>query len=137
MSSLTLSYKGGHYHDISSLLSCIRASMSVPGITGSLSGIIHRENFGSNSRDPVEMLNSHSIELISSEKYDVIDQNSVELLTDALLVEPIPYRSACNDGVTHVLVLRTKPDPCTYLGPKNPVGIYEKVFLPHSHCKYR
>ena len=35
-----------------------------------------------------------------------------EPLADAFLVEPIPYRSAVEDGATHVIVLRTRPDPC-------------------------
>jgi predicted patatin/cPLA2 family phospholipase len=34
------------------------------------------------------------------------------VLGDALITEPIPYRSAVYDGCTHVLVLRTRPDPC-------------------------
>ena len=38
-----------------------------------------------------------------------------EPLADAFLVEPIPYRSAVNDGATHVIVLRTRPDPCRYV----------------------
>ena len=29
---------------------------------------------------------------------------------DAMLFEPIPYRSAVAEGATHVLVLRTRPD---------------------------
>ena len=36
-------------------------------------------------------------------------QESVPL-ADALLFEPIPYRSAIAEGATHVLVLRTRPD---------------------------
>ncbi len=33
-----------------------------------------------------------------------------ELYLDALLYEPVPYRSAVRDGCTHVLVLLTRPD---------------------------
>ncbi|GMH74513.1 hypothetical protein TrRE_jg10165 [Triparma retinervis] len=33
-----------------------------------------------------------------------------EPMCDALVYEPIPYRSALRDGATHVLVCRTKPD---------------------------
>lgn len=33
-----------------------------------------------------------------------------EPLADALLFEPLPYRSALNDNCTHVVVLRSRPD---------------------------
>jgi hypothetical protein len=33
-----------------------------------------------------------------------------EPLVDALIFEPIPYRSAVRDNCSHVLVLRTLPD---------------------------
>ena len=33
-----------------------------------------------------------------------------ELCADALIFEPVPYRSAAADGCTHILALRTKPD---------------------------
>lgn len=45
-------------------------------------------------------------------------------LCDALLCEPIPYRSAIQEA-KHLIVLRTKPDPCRILG-KSP-GIYEEL----------
>lgn len=48
-----------------------------------------------------------------------------EHLCDAFLAEPIPYRSAITDGATHVIVLRTRPDPSKVLG-KGP-GIYEQL----------
>ena len=37
-------------------------------------------------------------------------------LVDALMAEPIPYRSAAEDGATHIIVLRTRPDPSPILG---------------------
>jgi hypothetical protein len=37
-------------------------------------------------------------------------------MVDALLFEPIPYRSAIRDNCTHVLVLRTFPDNHPVLG---------------------
>jgi hypothetical protein len=39
-----------------------------------------------------------------------------EPVADAFMVEPLPYRSAVADGATHVIVLRTRPDPCPVLG---------------------
>ena len=57
-----------------------------------------------------------------------------EPLADAFLVEPIPYRSAVNDGATHVIVLRTRPDPCTVLG--KPPGLFEKRIARRFFKKY-
>ena len=47
-----------------------------------------------------------------------------EPIADACLCEPLPYRSAVDDGASHVIVLRTRPDPCHVLG-KGP-GVFEK-----------
>jgi len=44
--------------------------------------------------------------------------------SDAMIFEPVPYRSALADGCTHVLVLRTKPE--TSRLPARP-GIYEAL----------
>merc|ERR1711988_788390 len=37
-------------------------------------------------------------------------------MCDALLFEPIPYRSAVDEGATHVLVFRTRPDDVSVTG---------------------
>jgi len=39
-----------------------------------------------------------------------------EPLCDALLFEPIPYRSALSEGCTHILVFRTRPDGVSVTG---------------------
>lgn len=46
---------------------------------------------------------------------------------DAFCYEPIPYRSAVEEGATHVLVLKTRPD-AKPIGTKP--GLFEKVFAP-------
>jgi len=46
-----------------------------------------------------------------------------EPVADAFMVEPLPYRSAVADGATHVIVLRTRPDPCPVLGKVRCVGV--------------
>ena len=55
-------------------------------------------------------------------------------LVDALMAEPIPYRSAAEDGATHIIVLRTRPDPSPILG-KGP-GIYEKIISRRFFARY-
>ena len=54
-----------------------------------------------------------------------ITVNNCEPVVDAFLCEPLPYRSAVDDGASHVIVLRTRPDPCLVLG-KGP-GVFEKL----------
>lgn len=67
-----------------------------------------------------------------SDKFDSI--NSYIPLADAFLCEPIPYRSAVAEGATHVINLRTRPNPCTLLG-KGP-GIFENLIGRRYFNKY-
>ena len=39
-----------------------------------------------------------------------INEDFREPLTDALVYEPLPYRSAIAEGATHVVMLRSRPD---------------------------
>lgn len=92
---------------LSALLACIRASMNVPGITGRLLGVTS------------EQFLPFAIPVESSLA------NGTTALADAFLTEPIPYRSAVDDGASHLIVLRTRPDPSPILG-RGP-GLFEKV----------
>lgn len=90
------------------LFACLQASMTVPAATG----------------PPVAM--TWSSELSSS-------LNRTSAFFDAFCFEPIPYRSAVEEGATHVLALASRP-----LGfqPKTKPGIYETTLAPiyfHSH----
>lgn len=49
-----------------------------------------------------------------------------EPLTDALLYEPVPYRSALKENCTHVIVLRTRGDDVRVTGK---VNIMEKIMV--------
>jgi hypothetical protein len=55
-------------------------------------------------------------------------------LCDALLCEPMPYRSAVEEA-NHVIVLRTRPDPCRVLG-KRPT-FYEQVIAKKFFGSYQ
>ena len=55
-------------------------------------------------------------------------------LVDALEAEPIPYRSAAREGATHIIALRTRPDPSLILG--KPAGVYEKVISRRFFARY-
>ena len=52
----------------------------------------------------------------------------MEPMVDALVYEPIPYRSALEQGATHVLVLRSYPDG-VFL-PKSLLGLFELIIAP-------
>lgn len=55
--------------------------------------------------------------------FHIQDEEFTAHLCDAFLCEPIPYRTAVAAGATHIIALRTRPDPCRVLG-KGP-GVYE------------
>jgi len=145
-----MSYQGGHFHNLPSLLDCIRASMGVPGITGGMMAINAEipsatpqqkqsidseniENIGKSSHHPYAVRERKSIKDLYRRKRlkgkpkpkSKYVTEEINPLVDALVCEPIPYRSAIIDGATHVIVLRTRPDPSPILG--KPPGIYEKL----------
>jgi len=82
------------------LFACLETSMTVPTATG----------------PPLPLLRNKDA------KSSIISR-----CFDAFCYEPIPYRSAVQEGATHVLVLKTRPRG-------NPIGtkpgLFEKVFAP-------
>jgi predicted patatin/cPLA2 family phospholipase len=80
------------------LFACMEASMTVPGATGA----------------PVEITSKHR-------------NNSTIKAFDAFCFEPLPYRSAVEEGATHVLVLRSRPQDYE---PKTKPSIYETTVAP-------
>ncbi|CAN0438075.1 unnamed protein product, partial [Phaeothamnion confervicola] len=52
------------------------------------------------------------------------DRPEEQPCADALIFEPMPFRSAVAEGCTHVLVLRTRPDGRQVLGKS--AGLYER-----------
>lgn len=92
MQSLALRSDAGHFDSLDGLLTCLKSSMCVPGVAG----------------PPVRM------NVTCSETREARE----EVLADALIFEPIPFRSAVEDGCTHVVTLRTRPDGAEVLGHK-------------------
>jgi predicted patatin/cPLA2 family phospholipase len=85
------------------LFACLQASMTVPGATG----------------PPVNIRQPNS--------------DKVFPCFDAFCFEPIPYRSAVEEGASHVLVLSSRPED---FQPVTRPGIYETGVAPiwfHSH----
>lgn len=84
--SYALSAQDGHFSCMDSFLECLRASMCVPGVAGP------------------------SVRLKTMAAATDHDEQQPEPLADALLFQPIPFRSAVDDGCTHVICLRSRPD---------------------------
>ena len=78
------------------LFSCLEASMSVPGAAG----------------PPIDLIRSKDC-----------DKGVVTSAFDVFCYEPLPYRSAAEEGHTHVLVLRSRPDGFPI---KTRPGVYER-----------
>uniref|UniRef100_A0A0C3U766 PNPLA domain-containing protein n=1 Tax=Guillardia theta (strain CCMP2712) TaxID=905079 RepID=A0A0C3U766_GUITC len=106
------------FNDLSSLCDCIKASCMLPGIAGIQPIWIK----GSSSRDPENLKQGEVSDSLASFVPEV------EPLVDALVYEPIPYRSALSSGCSHVLVLRSYPDG--NLMPKSLLGIFERLIAP-------
>ena len=68
--------------------------------------------------------NNNKMNVNVKELHSRMTVEDCEPIADAFLCEPLPYRSAVDDGASHVIVLRTRPDPCHVLG-KGP-GVFEK-----------
>jgi predicted patatin/cPLA2 family phospholipase len=152
--SVVMSYEGGHFHDMASLMKCIRSSMSVPGVTGGLLGLV---SISTEDKTGVPKHPIHITERKKGQPYFLLDGRrgddeddmperfaskkaipadwDIEPLVDGLVSEPIPYRSAITDGATHVVALRTRPDPCPTLG--KPVGVYEKFIARRFFKKHK
>lgn len=79
------------------LFACLDASMSVPGAAG----------------PPINLIRSRDAE-----------EGSVVSAFDAFCYEPVPYRSAVEEGATHVLALRSRPEGFEI---KTKPGFYEKT----------
>jgi len=92
------------------LFACLQASMTVPGATGPPVNLLRKSNIRRNSDTTSSMVKEPPFACF-----------------DAFCFEPIPYRSAVEEGATHVLVLASRPED--YM-PKTKPGIYETKIAP-------
>lgn len=88
------------------IFACLQASMTVPGATG----------------PPVELVRKSSIKNNAT----TLIENPLPCF-DAFCFEPIPYRSAVEEGATHVVVLASRPED--FVPPTKP-SIYETGIAP-------
>ena len=103
--SVCFSKANGNFDSIDTLIECMWASMLLPGIAGPPVTI----SKGRNIEQGDGSASGGGAAAAAAGKKSKKSKDG-EQFVDALVYEPIPYRSAINDGATHVLVLRTKPD---------------------------
>ena len=101
--------ESGGFETLEQCADCMHASMLLPGIAGPIMNAVWKED------GPVDLFlqNNHK-------------KKVVEPLADALVYEPIPYRSAVEDGCTHIVVLRTRPDGTDVTGKSS---LFEKLIM--------
>eukprot|EP01032_Pedospumella_encystans_P010127 gene10127-11864_t len=101
--SVVLSAKDGNFATMPQLAECLRASMMIPGVAGEVVRLKGTQAAGTNI---------HSTEWPEyrprQRKPDMVFGS--EPYADALIFEPLPYRSALKENCTHVIVLRTRSD---------------------------
>jgi len=109
-----LDMEKGAFSNIEELACCMRASCLLPGVAG-----------------PV--MNMKSVQDASGKRlqYDMkprnnVDEEDYEPMADALLFEPLPYRSAVKEGATHVICLRSRPDGVDVTGK---TSLFEKLII--------
>lgn len=109
--AIVFNMANGGFDSLDELTDCMHASCLLPGIAG-----------------PVMNLDKHvmSGRVVGSKKMVLgnnLDMERYEPVADALFYEPLPYRTAiAQDGVTHCLVLRSRPDGVDVTGRG---GIFE------------
>lgn len=92
----------GSFSSIAEFTQCLHASCLLPGIAGPL--------MNSDEATGAMMLGNN--------------KKNVMPMADALLYEPMPFRSAIAEGATHVIVLRTRPDGTDVTGKSS---IFERM----------
>lgn len=85
----------GHFTTLSEMAECMHASCLLPGIAG-----------------PLMNLNGKAVGTKTRKMYlgNNIQGKHIEPLADALVYEPLPYRSALQEKCTHAVVIRSRPD---------------------------
>lgn len=101
----------GHFQTLDELSDCMHASCLLPGIAGPVMNA------------KVNNLDSPKPKFVVQNNFDDPDY---EPLGDALVYGPIPYEAAFNDGATHTIVIRSRPDGTDVTGKG---GLFEKLIF--------
>lgn len=97
--SIVLNMENGGYDTLEELTDCMHASCLLPGIAGPIMNLDRRVLQGQRNVSPKLVLGNK------------LDSDDYEPLMDALIYEPLPYRTAIQqDNVTHCVIVRSRPD---------------------------
>ena len=113
---VVMSYQDKDFESLVELSKCMHASALLPGIAGPMANLLVDED----PQKPKFVL-----------KNNLKDQ-SYEPLADALVYAPIPYEVAMQEGATHMIVLRSKPDGGDVIGKGGSFGeklVWSRFFL--------
>lgn len=121
------------FESLDELTDCMHASCLLPGIAGPVMNMDKRVMSG-------ELKGAKKLVLGNN-----LDTDHYEPIADALLYEPLPYRTATvQDGCTHCIVIRSRPDGTDVTGKG---GIFEKLIakrffqrknnLPHQYQRMK
>jgi predicted acylesterase/phospholipase RssA len=104
--SVVFNMANNGFTSLNELTDCMHASCLLPGIAGPIMNLDKR--VFTEPGDSTLLTNSTFKKLVVGNN---LDPNLYEPIADALLYEPIPYRTAIlSDNVTHCIVLRSRPD---------------------------
>ena len=110
--TVALNLENGDFESLEDLANCMHASCLLPGIAGP---VMNRNKSPGMSGDFRKMMLGNNL-----------DPERYEPMADALLYQPIPYHSAIENGATHVVVLRTRPDGADVTGKSS---IFERLIF--------
>ena len=115
--AVVMDMKTGHFENLEELTECMHASCLLPGIAGPLMNLDTQFQKGTGKKKMV--------------LGNTVKGSNYEPLADALVCEPLPYRSAVESGCTHVLVIRSRPDGRDVTGKSSIFEdlIYRRFFL--------
>jgi len=111
--AFVLDMEKGAFSNLEELSCCMRASCLLPGVAGPVM----------NMKTPQKNDKHIKYDMAPGNNYDGDDY---EPLADALLFEPLPYKSAVAEGATHVICLRSRPDGVDVTGKSS---LFEKLII--------
>lgn len=117
--AFAMDYEHGHFTSLEEMAQCMHASCLLPGIAGPVANILNSVNPPQTQKPKFVMRN------------DFKDAD-YEPLADALIYAPIAYDLALEDGATHLVVLRSKPDGGDVIGKGGSIGeklVWFRFFL--------
>jgi predicted acylesterase/phospholipase RssA len=141
--SIVLNMENGGFDTLEELTDCMHASCLLPGIAGAVMNLDKRIVNG--EIPPITTTDDPTMTKRKMKIGNNLPTDRYEPLADALLFEPLPYRTAVSrDNVTHCIVIRSRPDGVDVTGKG---GIFEKLIakrffqrknnLPHMYQRMK